>query len=256
MSPTEQAHARRTLLLAQAIERAVPAPGEPFPCPYLSGRTARNTTLLVSSYLPGVYHSLMDLNFRRLGHLFYRPRCDGCDACRMIRVPVEEFRPSRAQRRCWTRNRDLSVELGQPVLTDEKHELYGRYLSLRHDGTMDGSLQEFQRFLYTSSVETVEVVCRAGEKLVAVSVADLEPLAMSAVYCYFEPYLPSRSLGTFNILWMIEECRRRRLPYLYLGFFVRDCHQMRYKSNFLPCEILTPEGRWIRPGSSDTLSAS
>jgi arginine-tRNA-protein transferase len=49
---------------------------------------------------------------------------------------------------------------------------------------------------------------------------------------------------------MIEECRRRRLDHLYLGYYVRDCRKMSYKAGYRPCEILEPDGRWNRvPGT-------
>ena len=71
---------------------------------------------------------------------------------------------------------------------------------------------------------------------------------MSAVYCYFDPREERRSLGRFNVLWMIDECRRRALPWLYLGYWIRDCPKMSYKADFGPCEVLTADGRWTRRG--------
>lgn len=241
-------HERRTDILARAIERNGPVPGEPFPCPYLPGRMARHVTLIPSPISSGVYHCLMDLNFRRLGPVFYRPQCDGCRECRTIRVPVAEFRPSRSQRRCWKRNADVTVEVGPPAPSEEKRSLYERYLDSRHDGQMDGSPAEFHGFLYTSSVHTVEITYQLQGRLVGVGVADVEPMAMSAVYCYFDPHVASRSLGVFNVLRMVEECRRRGLPHLYLGYYVRDSRKMRYKADYRPCEILGPDTRWVRLG--------
>jgi arginine-tRNA-protein transferase len=207
---------------------------------------ARNVIVVPSPLAPGVYHSLMDLNFRRLGAIFYRPSCLACDECKQVRVPVAAFRPSRAQRRCRTRNLDLQVEIGPPAPTEEKRELYQRYLALRHDGQMDGSPGEFYGFLYTSTVRTVEISYRLDGRLVAVGVADLEPDAMSAVYCYFDPEERGRSLGVFNVLWMIEECRLRGIHYLYLGYYVRECRRMNYKVVYRPCELLGPDGCWTR----------
>jgi len=60
------------------------------------------------------------------------------------------------------------------------------------------------------------------DHVVSVAIVDVEPQALSAVYCYFDPELRQRALGIFNVLWLIEECRRRCVPYLYLGYFVRD----------------------------------
>lgn len=233
-------------MLAQAIARQGASAGPPFPCPYLAGQTARNLIVMPSPMVPGIYHSLMDLNFRRLGSVFYRPACPACEECRSIRIPVADFAPSRAQRRSWLRNSDLTVSVSPPAPSEEKRQLYKRYLDLRHDGQMDGSPAEFYGFLYSSTVDTVEVCYRENDRLLAVAVVDVEPEAMSAVYCYFDPDLKSRSLGAFNILWLIEECRRRALPHLYLGYYVGGSPKMRYKSTYRPYELLQAEGRWAR----------
>jgi arginine-tRNA-protein transferase len=207
---------------------------------------ARNLIVVPQPMVPGIYHSLMDLNFRRLGAVFYRPACASCEECRQVRVPVAAFAPSRSQRRCFTRNADLVAVAAPPSPSEEKRILYKRYLEGRHDGQMDGSPSEFYGFLYASTVETLEVSYRLGDRLVGVGVVDVEPEALSAVYCYFEPDLPERSLGVFNILWLIEECRRRGIPNLYLGYYVRDSRKMNYKAAYRPHEILDPGGRWVR----------
>ena len=164
----------------------------------------------------------------------------------MIRVPASSFRASRAQRRCSKQNADLVLASGAPSLSEEKQALYSRYLDARHDGQMEGSLTELRGFLYSSPLETLEVTYSLGGRLVAVGVADVEPLALSAVYCYFEPLLGSRSLGVFNVLTLIEECRRRGVPHLYLGYYVRGCAKMDYKALFRPCEILEPGRGYVR----------
>jgi arginine-tRNA-protein transferase len=243
-------HEERLRLLGRAIADAGIPAGEPYPCPYLAGRSARQLNVLPRPLAPGTYHALMDLNFRRLGPIFYRPACADCAECRMIRIPVAEFRRSRSQRRSWERNADLVVAVGAPRPSDEKHRLYARYLDARHDGQMDGSTEEFLGFLYSSPMETQEVTYSAAGRLLAVGIFDLEPAALSAVYCYFEPTAGGRSLGVYNILWLLEECRRRGADHLYLGYYVKDCQRMRYKADYLPCEILEPGGRWRRlPGA-------
>lgn len=239
-------HRRRIEQLARAIGERAPAPGEPFRCPYLPGRRARQLTLVPRPLDPGVYHALMDLNFRRLGSLFYRPECERCTECRMIRVPVAEFQPSRSQRRCWERNRDLERALVRPTPSDEKLALYTRYLEARHDGQMDGTPSEFESFLYSSEIETLEIEYRSHGRLLAVGMLDVEPLALSAVYCYFEPAASRRALGVFNVLCLIEECRRRGVPYLYLGYYVHESPKMAYKAGYRPSEVLEASGRWVR----------
>jgi len=245
----------RRLTDAKAVELVARVEGDPSeaPCPYLPGRTARHVNMILDSVPRGLYQGLMDLNFRRLGTLFYRPQCDGCKECRMIRIKVLGFRPTRSQRRCWARNKkDVAVEVARPRPTIEKQLLYERYLESRHAGPMGGSTEEFEQFLYTSCVDSREITYRLAGRLLGVGLVDVEPQALSAVYCYFDPHESRRSPGVFNVLWMIEECRRRGLPYLYLGFFIRDCVKMNYKAGFTPCEILQPDGHWALFGESST----
>jgi len=249
-------HEERTRRIAERLELEPPEAGPSFDCPYLAGRKARYVSLLARAPQPGIYHSLMDLNFRRTGPFFYRTACDGCSECSMLRVRVTEFRPSRSQARAWSRNRGVSVEVGPPSPTEEKHALYERYLETRHDGRMASSWEEMAG-LYESPIETIEVVYRVAGRLVGVGLADAEPAALSAVYFYFDPLEARRSLGVFNILWLIEECRRTRRPYLYLGYFVRDSPKMSYKSAYRPSEVLlrkgfVPFGRHCEPASRRT----
>jgi arginine-tRNA-protein transferase len=197
----------------------------------------------------------MDLNFRRLGPAFYRTRCEECDQCRMLRVPVGEFSPSRAQRRCRARNADVEAVLVPPAVSAEKLALYRRYLEARHDGQMDGSEVELRALTGGSSVDTREIEYRVGGRLVSVGVADLEPRAMSAVYCYFDPDQSRRALGVLNVLWMIDECRRRGLPWLYLGYWIAGSPKMSYKAGYRPCEALDADGRWRRLSASPPASS-
>jgi arginine-tRNA-protein transferase len=167
---------------------------------------------------------------------------------------VDAFRPSRSQRRCRVRNADLTVSVGKPRVSDERWDLYHRYLGARHDGQMDGSRAELAEFLCVSDVETLEITYRLDGRLVAVGLADCEPQALSAVYCYFDPDLPRRSLGIFNVLWLVEEARRREVHFLYLGYLVEGSRRMRYKADFRPHECLEADGDWRPFGSGPQIS--
>jgi hypothetical protein len=86
-------HEERTRRLLRVLEEEAPPAGDPFPCPYLPDRVSRNITILARQLPAGLYHAFMDLNFRRMGRLFYRPDCEGCTECRMLRVPVGPVPP-------------------------------------------------------------------------------------------------------------------------------------------------------------------
>jgi len=240
--PGGGAHPRARL--AALVESLRLAPSPPSPCPYLPGRDSRLVAINPERLSPGVYRLFLDLNFRRLGSVVYRPACDGCRECRQLRVDIDRFRPTRAQRRCRKRNGDVSVRSGRPEPTPEKHDVYRRYLEARHDGQMSGSWEEFREFLHETPPFTREAVFRVGERLLGAGIYDAVPGALSAVYFYFDPELGSRSPGTLNVLWLVEECRRLGFPWLYLGYHVAGSPSMSYKALFSPREILIDDGQW------------
>lgn len=82
-------------------------------------------------------------------------------------------------------------------------------------------------------------------------VVDLLPRCLSSVYLFWEPDLGPLSLGKLTSLREIEFVRaaaaaaRPSLRYYYLGFYIHDCHRMRYKADFGPSQLLCPaHGRW------------
>ena len=83
----------------------------PHRCSYLENEEA--TTLFVDprqTLSPELYTQLSLLGFRRSGDHVYRPHCASCNACIASRVRVDQFRPSRTQRRISRRNSDLRLE--------------------------------------------------------------------------------------------------------------------------------------------------
>lgn len=195
-----------------------------------------------------LYTSLSAIGFRRSGAYIYRPCCKTCNACIPIRIPVSRFQPTKSQRRILKRNADLSCRQEAPKSGRDCYELYASYINARHrDGDMyPPSREQFRAFLVEGRPETRFVSFRLGERLVMLSVVDLLDDGMSAIYTFFDPELDRRSLGTFSILWLLEEGRRRNLSHIYLGYWIRQCRKMNYKVHFRPCEIFV-NNRWIEP---------
>jgi leucyl-tRNA---protein transferase len=61
---------------------------------------------------------------------------------------------------------------------------------------------------------------------------------LSSIYTFYDAERPSLSLGTYSILWQIAEAKRRKLPYVYLGYWIEESRKMSYKVNFQPVEGL------------------
>ena len=231
--------------LAALIASLAPDRSDPAPCPYLEGRDSRLLALRPERLAGPVYRAFLDLNFRRMGDLVYRPECDGCRECRQARVDVRGFAPSRAQRRCARRNGDVVATAGPPDPTEEKLELYSRYLARRHDGQMTGSREEFLALHREAAPFTREVVFRESSgRLVGAGIFDELDDALSAVYFYFDPDLGARSPGVLNVLWLLDRCRRSGRPWLYLGYLVESAPTMAYKAAYRPQQVLGEDGRW------------
>lgn len=220
-------------------------------CGYLAGRSARNAYVDPQFALnPARYGYLLEQGFRRSGAYVYRPQCEACQRCIPARVPVAEFTPNRAQRRCLKANQDVSVQR-HTQLNGEHYRLYRRYLQARHPGGgMDAdNTAAFHQFLECPWGQTEFWEFRAQARLLAVAVVDRLPRALSAVYTFFDPAESARSLGVLAVLQQIEHARSAGLPHLYLGYWVPGSAKMDYKQNYQPQELLGAQG-WRREAAA------
>ncbi len=218
----------------------------PYPCSYLEGLEARSQVATPSMLITTpIYSELVRRGFRRSGTFTYRPRCDGCQLCVPVRVVVDDFQPTRSQRRSRKQHSGLEVTLHALHDKAEYFELYHHYQEVRHrDGGMDDDdPEQYRNFLLQSHIDTVLLEFRENGKLRMVSVVDALEDGLSAVYTFYDPDVPHASFGTFNVLWQIELCRKLGLPYLYLGYWIEASRKMAYKINFQPLQGLR-NGTW------------
>lgn len=216
-------------------------------CGYLPERRASNIFVDPTLELDAsVYSFLSNYGFRRSGNHVYRPHCNGCQACVPYRVAVSDFTPSRSQKRCIKRNRDLKVCKVTRIDKEEYYLLYAKYISLRHqDGDMyPPTREQYENFLTTEWGLTHFLAMRdENNALVSVAVCDQLSNGLSAMYSFFDPELSLRGLGVFNILYQIEWARELDLRYLYLGYWIKDCRKMAYKMQYHPYQLFE-NGQW------------
>lgn len=221
-------------------------------CPYLPGRVARlplyrQHRRLTLDETDGRFSS----SERRVGGALYRTACPTCRACQGLRIVVDEFTPSRSQRRVAARWAERGrVEIGAPTVDAEKIALYNRHKQERDLAEPDDEAMTplgYESWLVQSCFLTIEMRYYLDDRLAGVGIVDLGRTAASSVYFYFDPTpeIGRLSPGVFSALQEIELCRRTGREHLYLGLYVADSRHLAYKADYRPHER-NFDGDWRR----------
>jgi arginine-tRNA-protein transferase len=227
----------------------------PGPCGYLPEETWRLQYTLVNELSKGEYMQYLLKGWRRFGISLFRPRCLSCRACRSVRVIVDRFRPNRSQMRVRKLNQDtIRLHIGTPSVTPAKLDLYDRYHAYQSEAKdwpvhAPKDASSYADSFVDNPFPTQEWTYYLDEQLVGVGYADDLPQGLSAIYFFYDPELRCRSLGTWNVLKLIEMAGRRGIPHVYLGYFVAGCRSMEYKVRFVPNQLLGEDGKWHDFGS-------
>lgn len=221
------------------------------PCPYLPGRLERKiVTELNGPDSETLHEALSRAGFRRSHSIAYTPACPGCQACVPVRIVVDRFRPDRTMRKISRYNAHLSARVVPARATAEQYKLFSRYQESRHNGG-DMALMgfyDYRSMVEDSPIDTFLLEFRqADDTLVAVCLTDRMGDGLSAVYSFYEPDMPAASLGTYVVLWLIEEATKQGLPFVYLGYWIPESRKMAYKTRFQPLEAFGPDG-WLPQG--------
>lgn len=216
------------------------------PCSYLKKQDANSVFLSPEEEVDtDTYNGLNTQGFRRSGSHYYRPHCPECQACMASRLLVSQFNWKRRFKRLLNKNNHLDIDLQIPSNTPETYDLFKRYINQRHsDGDMyPASEKQFEDFLINGRPETRFLCAYDKNKLIAVSVIDLMLDGISAIYSFFDPDYAKQGLGTWLILQNILSAQEAQIPYLYLGYYIRESQKMSYKADFQPLEVYS-DAKW------------
>jgi leucyl-tRNA---protein transferase len=217
----------------------------PSQCPYLPDQISQLRYATFEDLSAPTYMHLMAHGWRRFGSAVFRPECAFCSRCLSLRVPVNDFRPSESQRRAWRRNCDeLEIRIGTPSTAPDVVALFDSFHRYKQEAVAwpERGADDLEHMVQ-NPFPTEEWSYRRGDRLIAVGYVDALAGGLSAIYFFYDPDERHRSLGTFNVLSIIEAARQRGLPHAYLGYYVDGCRSLEYKARFRPNEVLR-RGSW------------
>ena len=226
----------------------------PYKCGYLPNKLAQSLIASPQHLIDAnIYSGLITQGFRRSGKFAYRPNCENCRACIAVRLILSEFAPTRSQKRAFKQHSDLTAQILPLHFNQQHYELYESYQSLRHQDetaretstTPKDDAEQYRQFLCQSNVESLMIEFKdANSQIKIVSVVDIVNDGVSAVYTFYDALESKASYGTYSIMWLAEWTKSLNLPYLYLGYWIKDSQKMTYKQQFKPQQKLI-DGEWI-----------
>jgi len=186
---------------------------------------------------------MLERGWRRFGNMHFVPECKECNACTTIRIDIAKFQFSKSQKRILNKNKDTQVYVQKPTVTYEHIDLFNKYHKEMEskkswkENKID--VQEYHNSYVNGAHDFgKEILYFRDDKLVSVALCDMMPGGISAVYCYYDHDYKDLSLGKFSILAQISIAKQSNIPYLYLGYWIKDHFSMGYKENYKPFEVL------------------
>ena len=214
-----------------------------YECAYLPGRKVRMHYKYINNASKTFTTAVIDRGWRRFGKYFFHPICNGCNACKSIRINVADFQPSKSQRKAINRNKETKILIQKPMITQAHLELYNKYHAFKHqkDGWSHRNISQreyFEHFVDGAHDFGKEILYMDGDKLIGVDLIDILDDGISSIYFYYDPDYSRLSLGTYSLLYQIQLAKILELPWIYLGYWVEGCKAFAYKPKFQPQEIL------------------
>ncbi len=212
-------------------------------CPYGLPYVARFHQATFAPLSERAMELFLSAGYRRNGNCLYNMECSNCSACIPIRLHPLVFRANRNQKRAIRKNRDVEMAI-LPLQPDlETLGLCEKFLQVRYPRENNNAPGYYRDFFLNNIVNSAQIQYRIDGRLVGTSIIDIGYNWLNAVYFYFDPDESSRSLGTYNVLQLIDLCLEWEVEYLYLGYLIHSVPAMSYKSNFRPNYILSGN-RW------------
>ncbi|KAK0316646.1 Arginyl-tRNA--protein transferase 1 [Friedmanniomyces endolithicus] len=145
----------------------------------------------------------------------------------------------------------FEVNLEPDTYTNDKFALFSNYQqNVHHETDADISREGFRRFLCGSPLHrhadaadgkplgSYHQCYRLDGRLIAMSVLDLLPHAVSGVYFLYHSDFEKWSFGKLSALREAALALEKGYEYYYMGYYIHSCKKMRYKGDYKPQHVL------------------
>jgi arginyl-tRNA--protein-N-Asp/Glu arginylyltransferase len=218
-------------------------------CPYGKRGFARYRQAQFSFVDDALMNAFLASGFRRNGNTIYTMACPDCDACRSLRLDPLIFKPNRSQKRVLQKCEHVKSMVLPLEFSKEKMDLLDQFFKSRFAKQDNNAANYYGTFFANSITETYEIEYKLEGELIGVAIVDVGTRWLNAVYFYFDERFNHLSPGVFNILHLLDLCRKQEINHLYLGYAIAGHGPMVYKTRFQPHELFFND-TWHSSGSA------
>jgi len=215
-------------------------------CSYLDNKKQNLHYTMIDNCTSQHCNELVERGYRRFGKMFFRPICSDCDECKSIKIDVENFNFSKSMRRVIKKASNIQSYIQKPTLTKEHLTLFKKYHLFMKDKKGWKYNETSPNHYYDSFVTGdnefgYEILYFDNDKLIGVDLVDILDNGISSIYFYYDPDYMNYSLGKLSMYNQILIAKNHNLKWIYLGYYVKDCPSLSYKSHYKP--YVTLDGR-------------
>ncbi|MCJ8314425.1 MAG: hypothetical protein HRU38_20120 [Saccharospirillaceae bacterium] len=208
-------------------------------CPYIQ-QQAKETFFLAKEVDSNELDHLFNLGWRRFAYYYFKPACENCRQCTPIRVPINDFKASKSQRRTLNKA-NKQPEVFNVVFADKNYhpDIYAIYKS--HNTRFEQACDSEQSFIdahYNDTCPSMQSEYYLGNKLIAVGFMDISDNSISSSYFIYNTDYEYLNLGTLSVLKEIEYAKKLGMTFYHLGYWIKDNKSMAYKNKFHPHELM------------------
>jgi len=208
-------------------------------CSYLNNKEQTTHYKIIDNCSAQHCHELIERGYRRFGKMYFRPICSTCQECQSIKIDVENFTFSSSQKRVLKKAAHIQSYIQRPSITKEHLELFKKYhLHMKEKKGWDYQETTTQSY-YASFVDGYndfgyEVLYYDKNKLIGVDLIDILDDGVSSIYFYYDVDYMKYSLGRFSLYNQIKFAKNSSKKWIYLGYYVKECPSLSYKSHYKP----------------------